>query len=317
MKPPAYHYGMFSKLQFLSFSFVAIFFCACEQKEEKLNAPATSVGKIKSLMESVHDPVENGGTVGHRAEISENTYLTKSSFNQNGKITRLEKFNGRGTAVWKEIFSYDHNNNNTVHIIYQFNKVWSRRISTYHNNNQLIESSEWDSEGKLIEKQVVTKDSLGNKIEQSYTYSNGSLSKTLECIYDQDGNQIQRSLFANGQLKQKEANQFNEYGDRIETIQYFPQKGEQKVMHFKYDSAHNLIETIVLNSTQMIEEKVITKFDRLKNITEQFTYGLTGNLKESIRYTYEFDEEDQWTKRITLINRKPVSVTIRRIEYYP
>ena len=114
----------------------------------------------------------------------------------------------------------------------------------------------------------------------------------------------------------KETNRFDHLGDKVEHIQYNLARSEETITHFKYDSLNNMIESVMLNGNLLIESKVLATYDDKHNVLRQFTYGISGNLKEYARHRYEYDEVGNWTKDITLIDSSPVSVRIRKIEYY-
>lgn len=142
------------------------------------------------------------------------------------------------------------------------------------------------------------------------------LVKTSESFFDEKDNNVENNYFTDARLTGKEINRFDIRGNRIETIIQYPVKKEERITHYKYDSLNNNIETIVLNGSLMIESKIMARFDDRHNVVELASYGIKGNVKERIRHHYEYDGEGNWIKDITFINKKPVSVRVRKIEYY-
>ncbi len=267
-------------------------------------------------MESIHDPIKNSEVVEYRPEISENSFLIRSVFNQKGDLLRKDKLNSRGNVEESETLKYDERNNKIESTVYHIRDVLSKRVSKFNDWNKLIEINEFDSYGKRIGKQISWFDATGKRIDQVLTLFGGVLVITSESVFDEREHNIENYYFSDETLTSKEINRYDSQGNRIETIQYYPFKKVERITHFKYDSLHNNIETIVLNGSLMIESRAIMKYDEKHNVVERFTYGIKGNLKEHVQHKYEYNEVGHWTKDITFINKKPISVTLRVLEYY-
>ena len=272
--------------------------------------------QIRNILESNHDPIENEGGVDYLPEISEHSVIIKSAFNRKGDVLNYAQFNSRGTIAGRVINTYDEKDNLVESVMYDNKGISGKRINKFNSLNRLIESEEFDAYDKKIEKQTVRFDSRNSKIVVVHKWGNGTFIKTSESLYNEQDQNIENFYFSDNTLIRKEINQYDSQGNRIETIQYYPSKNEERTVHFKYDSLHNVVESVVFNNSLMIESKVITNYDVQHNIVEQFTYGIKGNLKEYVKHQYEYDETGHWTKDITFINKKPVSVRIRKIEYY-
>ncbi len=272
--------------------------------------------QIRNILESNHDPIENEGGVEYLPEISEHSVIIKSVFNRKGDVLNHAQFNSRGTIAGRVINTYDEKDNLVESVMYDNKGISGKRINKFNSLNRLIESEEFDAYDKKIEKQTVRFDSRNSKIVLVHKWGNGIFIKTSESLYNEQDQNIENFYFSDNTLIRKEINQYDSQGNRIETIQYYPSKNEERTVHFKYDSLHNVVESVVFNNSLMIESKVITNYDVQHNIVEQFTYGIKGNLKEYVKHRYEYDETGHWTKDITFINKKPVSVRIRKIEYY-
>ena len=272
--------------------------------------------QIRNILESNHDPIENEGGVDYLPEISEHSVIIKSVFNRKGDVLNYAQFNSRGTIAGRVINTYDEKDNLVESVMYDNKGISGKRINKFNSLNRLVESEEFDAYDRKIEKQTVRFDSRNCKIVLVHKWGNGTFIKTSESLYNEQDQNIENFYFSDNTLIRKEINQYDSQGNRIETIQYYPSKNEERTVHFKYDSLHNVVESVVFNNSLMIESKVITNYDVQHNIVEQFTYGIKGNLKEYVKHRYEYDETGHWTKDITFINKKPVSVRIRKIEYY-
>lgn len=294
---------------------LGVTFVSCENIETRNHTPEPEK-KIKVIMETMHDPIEIDGVVDNHPEISNNSFISQSVFDTKGNLLRKDQFNSRGNREWRMIFKYDKLNNLTESTTYHFKAVTSKRIYKYNTSNKLLESNAFDEKGKNTEQEIVQLDSNGQTIKAMYSFEKGALVKTSESYIDEKGNNVENYYFTDGRLTGKEINQYDLFGNRIETKLQFPLKREERITHYKYDSLNNNIETIVLNGSLMIESKIITRFDDRHNVVELIQYGLKGNVKERITHRYEYDLEGNWIKDITFVNKKPVSVRVRKIEYY-
>ncbi len=137
-----------------------------------------------------------------------------------------------------------------------------------------------------------------------------------------------------------ELNEFNINGLKILYING-KQKGKN-VTSEKFDQKGNLTEYTVLNEDGSFQYKVLHKYDKHNNVIEEKTYldrgkleSITicdfdknhniisysqrdGNLKITFDYTYkyEYDEHNNWIKKIESNKIKPVKVVERKITYF-
>jgi len=282
-------------------------------KDLKVEAPSK---KIKKIMESIHDPLENSEGIEYEPESSEDSFITESSFNTRGDLVKKDKFNTSGNLEWREIYTYDGNRNNTEIIFYHFKTITFKKINVFDNSNRLMESNVFDTSGKNTGRQTVGTDGNGRKVVHEYAFVKGNLVKTSESLYDQTDHHVENQYFSDRRVTLHEIHQYDTAGNRIQTFQHYPLKNQERTTYFKYDARNNNTETIVLNSSVMIESKVVTTYNDRNNVVQLLTYGINGNLKEYKKHAYEYDEAGNWTKDILFVNQKPVSVTVRKVEYF-
>jgi hypothetical protein len=293
-----------------------MFIFSCERKGAKKLVIKAPSKKLKSMMESIHDPVEDSEEKYHKTEISENSFIVKSTFNVQGDLLRKEKFNERGNLEWKEVLKYDQNRNNLECVTYHFKEITKRTINKFNAPHQLIESIESNEDGKVINKETVQFATNGNQISSLYVLVKGVFTKTAERVFTKDGHNIESHYFSEEKLTISEINRYDEQGNRIETIQFDPSKNGERIINYKYDDQRNNTETVVMNSSLMIESKTIATFDAKNNVANTKVYGVTGNLRKSINYVYEYDEAGNWTRQMVFENKKLISVTLHHLEYY-
>jgi hypothetical protein len=289
---------------------------SCERRETENPIPEQSQKQIKSIMETIHDPLELDGVVDYRSEISKNSFITQTAFDPRGNLLSKDQFNSSGNREWRTIWKYDGQGNPIESATYHFKSAISKRVNKYNSANKLIESNAFDETGKNVEREIARSDSTGHAMRVVYSFEKGMLVKTSESFYDENDKNVEIYYFTDERLIGKEINRFDSRGNRIETIIQYPVKKEERITHYKYDSLNNNIETIVLNGSLMIESKTMVRYDAQHNVVELVSYGIKGNVKERIRHHYDYDGEGNWIKDITFINKKPVSVRIRKIEYY-
>ena len=132
----------------------------------------------------------------------------------------------------------------------------------------------------------------GNKIEENYYNSNGSLIYKNTYKYDEKGNKIEENYYnSNGRLYSKTTYKYDEKGNKIEEYHY----DEDGKFNYKYTY----------------------KYDEKGNKIEENWYDSDGSLYEKHTYKYEYDKNNNWTQRIQYKNTIPLNITERIIEYYP
>ena len=131
----------------------------------------------------------------------------------------------------------------------------------------------------------------GNKIEENYYNSNGSLIYKNTYKYDEKGNKIEENYYnSNGRLYSKTTYKYDEKGNMIEDNFYDSDDG-----------------SLIYKNTY--------KYDEKGNNIEKNNYDSNGRLDS--KHTYEYDKNNNWTQRIEYKNTIPHRITERIIEYYP
>ena len=154
----------------------------------------------------------------------------------------------------------------------------------------------------------------GNKIEENYYNSNGSLIYKNTYKYDEKGNKIEENYYnSNGRLYSKTTYKYDEKGNIIEKNGH-NYDGSYKIT-YKYDEKGNNIEQNNYKYDGSFLYKYTYKYDEKGNNIEKNNYDSNGRLDS--KYTYEYDKNNNWTQRIEYKNTIPHRITERIIEYYP
>ncbi len=291
---------------------LVLFMLGCDKRRVDKKQNSLTDKKIKSILLSVHDPVENTGGQQHYPEVAKHSILVKSIFNRQGALVLQEKVNDLGNLISRDVFKYNPKGQVLEQIQYQFNKIAEKRVYAYE-ENEFVEMHQFDANDQITGKETVIFEPNQQKRIIAWTLLKTMYSKKEEQVVDARGNVLELHRYTREAPTYSEYNRYDEQGNRITSFQRDP-TGE-KTLHFKYDGANNNIETVVLNSSQMIESTIRSKFDSYHNPMEIATAGIKGPARTE-KHRYEYDAFGQWIKDIAYFQGKPVSVTVRRIEYY-
>ena len=158
----------------------------------------------------------------------------------------------------------------------------------------------------------------GNKIEENYYNSNGSLDFKDTYKYDEKGNKIEKNRYnSDGSLYYKVTYKYDGKGNKIE-VNHYDSNGSLILKYtYKYDENGNKIEECWYNEDGSLIVKFTPKYDENGNMMEVNNYDSNGSLHKKFTYKYEYDKNNNWTQRIEYKNTIPNSITERIIEYYP
>jgi hypothetical protein len=296
---------------------VAIALISCEQKPKRDEIKEKSSQRIKSIMESIHDPIENAGALENQLAIREGSSMIKFAFNPKGYLLAKSTFDSKGNLEKKITYKYTAAGDTLETAMLGFNETpMSKWINKFDSQRRLEESTEVDARGKVIGKRMVKRTSDDTTRITTYSQMRGELVRTKESYIHAKNSGTKNLFFSNGKVIQEESISYDDRGNKIEMDQFFPLKKERSITQYKYDQQNNNIETIIVNSNLMITSKVVSHYDKRNNIIETLIYGIMGRLEKRFSHAYEYDEFSRWTKHIVFESNKPVSVTIHRIEYY-
>jgi hypothetical protein len=96
---------------------------------------------------------------------------------EQGKLLKKDKFDQKGNMEWREVNSYDKSNNPIKQVLYHYRKISRKTINRFNESNQLIESTIFDADGKLIEKKLAQFNSQQERTLTLYLPKKGVLEK--------------------------------------------------------------------------------------------------------------------------------------------
>jgi hypothetical protein len=296
-------------LVFLFISFIAL---SCDKKI-KSESPASK--KIKTILESFHEPINKTGEFDFVAKIADGTYMYSSLFNEEGVLIQKSRFNPNGNLEIKTVYKYDLKGNNIELIVYNSKgSLIARTINEFDSFGKLVAANE-ASDGKIISKQTSITDGEGNRKLILYEYKFGGFTIVSENLFDKKCNNIESFSYTGGILKNHERKSYDANGNVIEFIQDAPSTREEIIMRYEYDKNNRKIGQVLLKNL-LVTSKSILKYNSKGDLTDLLTYGMLGNVITHEKHVYELDAEGNWTKQTILINNKPTSVILHQLEYY-
>ena len=90
-------------------------------------------------------------------------------------------------------------------------------------------------------------------------------------------------------------------------------------VHYKYDSNGNMIEKKSYGKDGNLLEKNTYKYDNNDNVIVvglYESYDLDDIITTTVKYTYAYDKNLNWIKKISFKNDNPLSITERVIVYF-
>lgn len=297
----------------LALTALALVSFSCEKTVTEASTAATP--KIKITRESIHLPERGAGAVVYEPAIAENSFLVQTTFNRQGLPILIEEINSRGKVEWREIIRFDKHGNLLEAERYHFKKLSGKRVHVRDEFNRCVESNEFDADGRNTVRRKFQFDETGRKTGTTFLLTRGALVKTAECEMDEQGDTLVVSYFSDGELTHQGRRHY--VGGRLaELVISDASQRELKINVYKYDERGNTTETVILNGSRLLESKTMAHYDAQDRLVETLTYGIRGNLTEHVVHQVEYDAQGNWVKDVRLVNRKPVTVRLRKIAYY-
>jgi hypothetical protein len=207
------------------------------------------------------------------------------------------KFNSKGFLISKngefENFEYKYDNSNNL--IVSIKKSKEGQIN-------IISKNKFNENSQIIEENIVE---YGESLIKKYKYEKN---KIIISFFDADGKASGgkhiRELSENQNITK--VSNYNAKGNLIGEIQ------------FKYDKNGNETEAIFnkeFYSKNMPLIEIINKYDETNKIVGSTTKDENGFLQMESKYSYEYDDKENWIKMIYSEDDKIISITERKISY--
>lgn len=209
--------------------------------------------------------------VGYDAQDIEPVEFTETyaEYNEQGQITREERFDPDGTL-------------NTL------------TVNTYDDNGELLQTEQYDQDDILLQKSVNQYDEHQHLIEQTNYYGDASDEYVTKYYYDEEGHPVKQEVYVNGKLDYVEKTTVYVDG-RPETVTENDDYGNPMYIHrYQYD-ANGRVAVYTRDEVQNKDRR-----------TYEFTYNDNGDRVKDLIYDYDmkliakiirtFDEKDRQTE---------------------
>ena len=288
---------------------------------------------VASVQAKRHTDWERFGLNGNVKEmhihyIRHQSYEKIYRFDENGNtIETIKNKGGRTRQISKEEYKYDSLKNIIKYSRYIDGEYKYSREYIYNEKGVMIESLDFDCQGKgrgkkkfkyddngkCIEKSCYSRrnklfwtdtikyDNNGNKIEEVEYNTNekfkpfGGFHHKTVYKYDERGNLTEETKYLpNGDFEYKNTNKYDDNGNCIEETHYEPKNLYSGKEHYekevyKLDEKGNRIEIAIYDSIDHINKTVVMKYDdETGNVIEELHYYESNDKPYRNVYEYEY-----------------------------
>jgi hypothetical protein len=320
--------------KFLILIFLNSIFVWSQDKQSDLNKYFLK-GKVKSIHSITYEAIEINDSLivkGEKKVKNKRFYGITDiniSFNEFGFITEL-KDNYRHE---KNIYNCENNILFTFHIDSNLN-ISRKIVFKYNSNKKIVKEIWYTSENKNDYKIIFIyrKGKLIKQIDKDLREKYYYLSKYQ---YDNNGNINKIEEFENDSLTFCNIYQNDSLGRKLKIETYGFGYKLKEIVNNVYNKSGNLTEIVKYNTDNKIISKIVYSYDIEGHLIEENEfiedpkkykqYNLKGDeilsVNEYIQdfivvYSYTYDNNNNWTKKITYYNGKPYEIEEREILYY-
>lgn len=236
---------------------------------------------------------------------------TVLSFNEDGYMIGREDYNADNELYLKYTLKLRPDNQLELQVKEGLYLETSTISNWYNNQNLLIKSVEMD--GKTIHCQDFYKyNELGKEIERIHEYSRSKNIDRFVSEYNEQGVLIKQI-------------QYNENGKKEQSIEYVYDKKGQLNKEILKDNVGNIKSEISyeynkdgleINRTIRRNSNTCTIKNDYNAFNDKISTVINSNEKEVWMFSYTYDKQNNWIKRVTYLNEKKKYEEIREIEYY-
>lgn len=295
-------------------------------------------GKVKSVRSVDYEAVEVSGEVVKGRIVEDNFF----AYNEAGSVVEKTKYYADGTPCEKFIVTYDSEGRVIEGCMYNSEgKIDFKKVITYDNKGNKLTENESNEKGEVRVKESFKYDDKNNLINKDTQFFDGNLDAKTVFEYDKKGNLIKQHLYREGSWLTEIYSKRIENGITIKEIQSKSEKQKKEKKILKYNDKGNVIEESEYDAKGNLLERITYKYDAegreievnwenpngflvySKYIKTYNDRGILSGVKyvypngniEQYVYSYEYDNQGNWIKKILYINDRP-SITERKIEYY-
>jgi len=166
-------------------------------------------------------------------------------------------------------------------------------------------TKEYNSKG------LVTK-SIGNEIVDN----SPGRQNTTAYKYDNNSNLVEVVEYnKNSKLVSRVTYKYNSSDQKIETREYNSLNKLEGREVYEYDKQGNEIKSSYYNSFGVLEHVNAYRHNEMGDEIEGSSYTISRNIRNSAKYQYEYDINENWTKKISTSGSN-ILATVREITYF-
>lgn len=210
---------------------------------------------------------------------SQGYYDCESSYDENGNITEVVRYDGNG-------------------------KVQSRNTFAYDADNRQISSAEYGKDGSLKSETQSEYDNRGNEIKREHYNTEGKITSKILMEYDENGHEVKYVKYdAAGNTVEKGEHEYDENGNAVKYVHYDGVRSVDYSWESEYDENGNEIKHIEYDSEGNVNSIQESKYNDsgARIAFESLSFG-DGELNECRNWTYEYDKKGRETRYETVIN---------------
>lgn len=202
-------------------------------------------------------------------------------------------------------------------------QVGSKKYDAHGNTKEVLFQN---ARGGLLSSLVCECDEAGKLLQCVSTQAHGPITKQ-RCtpLYDQTGKKVEETWFSeDGACGRKYVYRYRLTGELVQKLLYkFAADGSiEEKWSTIYDEKGNVVETVCFDEQgRTIAGPTWYKYNDDGDEIEAATRGLSGDLYSMTCYSYDFDDQRNWIKRLEIFRTtktgyKTRIITYRGLEYY-
>lgn len=263
-------------------------------------------GNVKSIHEvrTIKDTLETEGDFLQESFYNEEGKLVKRTHEQIGYYLETTKYDFGDNALLKEVEMIEEGTHTRYQYFYtSYNRLLSiKEIEVQGETDVLITSTEYDYHDQNQAMLSTLLDAKGAVLSSTQSFLDSHLNDTLVVQLD-----------AKGTVLEKEIRRFDNQDRRI-----FSKSVKDGIVDWRMNVSYPNDTTIVTETTDQVgtssdyTEKVFFSNGNLAHMKVEGMF----NARLDYNYTYDYDEQGNWIKRMGYKDGKLVFVYKREIEYY-
>ncbi len=286
----------------------------------------------KALIHTIKKRYKGVKTIGNPVPIPEfdpaGQRIIHSSINEdliyNKNESEIDKiwYTESGEKWYRELYTY--NEDGALSSRKEYNYNYSEGTSERLKDSVIMYL--FDTRGNLIEKYRLNEDSTksllsttinsyneeGKLIEAITNNADNTLNKRKVIVYNDDKKKT-TNFDKNGNIQLESKVTFSKHLKPILDSIILPGV-DTILLESKYDAKGNQIEESIKSGQGFV--KSTYKYDIKGNVVHSIKYDIDENIVFKANYKYEFDSNNNWTKRITIVNDSTTHTTERIIKYF-